>query len=402
MEKNFLNTPAYADGADDYITRCVIMRTAHLVLDTLQRRTNCSKQQDQGPEDPRKNASIEKILDLGSEPDHFIIQVTSSNSSIRIADFKDEKLRLREDDHNDSAILLNSLAQNGQRLETCALETPPFTFLPPTLRRDNSIPAAVYLTAGAIAVLCCVIFFVYLLCKSCEDVTDGSQAFSLLILAALGLIYSCLALFSLQPDRLVCFARTHATAFAYAVLYSAMLARSLMLATTDTDGLPGHISGLLQAALFVLLASVQVALSLQEWFLRKDEPLFYEAVIDLNREKLCVDTGVKFLFRLSYPMVLIGLQLLISPFIVSSRRNYREGALLALGGVASLLLWLGWTVPYLVTVPTTWSNKRYLFDLAVCFGIIAVPSTLLLVIFVPKVTGFTCEAQVCIIPMRCI
>ena len=48
-----------------------------------------------------------------------------------------------------------------------------------------------------------------------------------------------------------------------------LLSRSLMLATADFDGLPGHISGLTQTFLFVILSGLQVALSVQEWFIRE-------------------------------------------------------------------------------------------------------------------------------------
>ena len=40
--------------------------------------------------------------------------------------------------------------------------------------------------------------------------------------------------------------RLHCVPVAYSVLFSVLLSRSLMLATADFDGLPGHVSGLAQ------------------------------------------------------------------------------------------------------------------------------------------------------------
>ncbi len=81
-------------------------------------------------------------------------------------------------------------------------------------------------------------------------------------------MYGSLLSFALTPTPAVCFARAQGTALAYALVFSVLLARSLMLATADTDGLPGHISGAVQLALFLALASVQVALGVQEWLVR--------------------------------------------------------------------------------------------------------------------------------------
>ena len=85
-------------------------------------------------------------------------------------------------------------------------------------------------------------------------------------------------------------------------------------------------SGLTQTFLFVLLSGLQVALSVQEWFIRERK---YSEVVVAGRVRMlsCPDTsssGLPFLARLSYPMALLALQLLLSPFIVTSRRNYRD------------------------------------------------------------------------------
>ena len=63
--------------------------------------------------------------------------------------------------------------------------------------------------------------------------------------------------------------RLHCVPVAYSVLFSVLLSRSLMLATADFDGLPGHVSGLAQTALFAVLAGLQAALAAQEWLIRE-------------------------------------------------------------------------------------------------------------------------------------
>ncbi len=80
-----------------------------------------------------------------------------------------------------------------------------------------------------------------------------------------------------------------------------------MLATADTDGLPGHISGVIQTSLLLAFISVQVALTLQEWLLRAD-PFTRTAMFGRRQETVCADVGAAFLVRLVYPMILLGLQ----------------------------------------------------------------------------------------------
>ncbi len=162
-------------------------------------------------------------------------------------------------------------------------------------------------------------------------------------------MYGSLLSFALTPTPAVCFARAQGTALAYALVFSVLLSRSLMLATADTDGLPGHISGAVQLALFLALASVQVALGVQEWLVRSS-PLTVTRMVGHSQvrelfkcmrcvvalifgefqETSCADVGLPFLARLTYPMVLLLLQVVVSPFILSSRRNYHEGLLFCL------------------------------------------------------------------------
>ncbi len=75
-------------------------------------------------------------------------------------------------------------------------------------------------------------------------------------------------------------------------------------------------------------------------------------------------------------------QVVTCPFIAQSRRNYHEGKLFCLGTSACVLVWLTWSVAYFAIIP---GDHPGWFSVAVCAGIIATPSCLLLMIFVPKV-----------------
>ncbi len=249
----------------------------------------------------------------------------------------------------------------------------------------------VMLTVAAVGIAAAAALAGYLACKACSEVIEGSQAFSLLLLAVVCMVYAALLPYATDPDsggvdgELVCALRLHAVPVCYAALFAVLLSRSLMLATADFDGLPGHVSGLTQTFVFVLLAGLQFALSVQEWLIR-ERPYSMPAVSGGGRilRTQCPDTssGVPFLLRLSYVMLLLLLQLLLSPFVVNSRRNYREGALFCVAGCLCFAVWLAWSCAYVIVGPV---YGEHWFDVCVCAGLVAIPSVIILVVFLPKV-----------------
>ena len=71
--------------------------------------------------------------------------------------------------------------------------------------------------------------------------------------------YASFIPFGLSPTGLICLMRMMVLRLAFVFIFSVMLSRSLMLATADTDGLPGHLSGLIQSSLFCFMLGVKVS-----------------------------------------------------------------------------------------------------------------------------------------------
>ena len=70
---------------------------------------------------------------------------------------------------------------------------------------------------------------------------------------------------------------------------------------------------------------LQIAFVFQEWYL-KESPYTLSILVNGRHEILeCIMESHQILMDFSYPIALLGLQLLISPFIINSRRNYKEG-----------------------------------------------------------------------------
>ena len=163
--------------------------------------------------------------------------------------------------------------------------------------------------------------------------------------------------------------------------------QKVMLATTDDGDLPGHVSGFAQFTLFIFMLGIQIALIVQEWFLRSPSSYFESIHIERYQLTQCSAYGYNnesMAYKFSYVTLLLLLQIFISPFIVKSKRNYREGLLFCIASLVFLLVWAGWASLY-VFLPHNfgWSQWR---EISICSGLLLCPFSMILVIFVPKVS----------------
>ncbi|XP_076040737.1 protein bride of sevenless-like isoform X1 [Oratosquilla oratoria] len=252
-----------------------------------------------------------------------------------------------------------------------------FSFLADlTWRQDTWVTICV--TMAITGVVAAISIFTFISVRSCRgNTTEGSQAFTLLLLTASVLLYAAILPYSFEASELTCALRPFATALAYALVFSIMLSRSLMLATADSEGLLGHVSGLVQTSLFFFMVCVQVGLGVQYWLLHPGAGHAAHVPSPTGVLYTCVTERLKFLISLVYVMFLLLLQLIVSPFIVKSRRNYHEGFLFFLGTLMVVSVWVAWTTLYMLLGPI-WT------DACVCLGLAATPTVLIVVIFIPK------------------
>ena len=91
------------------------------------------------------------------------------------------------------------------------------------LRRETWL--TVMLTVAAVGFAVAVTTAGYISCKSCSEVVEGSQSFSLLLLFSAILVYGCLLVFAVDLDTVpssdfVCALRLHCVPVAYSILGS--------------------------------------------------------------------------------------------------------------------------------------------------------------------------------------
>lgn len=252
-------------------------------------------------------------------------------------------------------------------------------------------------TTAIIGILLAVAIFVFVASRSCRGrAPEGSQAFTLLLLVSCVLLYSAILPYSFEASSLTCALRPFVTSLTYAIVYSIMLARSLMLATADSEGLVGHVSGLVQTALLFFMVSVQAGLGVQQWVMNPPHTAFLQPPSAKGILYTCSGDRLYFIVSQSYVMFLLLLQLLVSPFIVRSRRNYHEGLLYFLATLLMAGVWVGWATLFML-LPPVWS------DACICLGLAATPTALLLTVFIPKtylMVRASARESACATPIR--
>ena len=232
--------------------------------------------------------------------------------------------------------------------------------------RTGDTWVTVLTSLASLGLLALLLAGIYLLLQ-CGQVLEGSQVTSLLLLLTLVLTYLSLAPFCLLPTSpLVCGLRDLGPSAVLSLCLAPLVSRSLLLATSDTDGLPGHASGVLQLVLGVSLVSVQAAVLTVTLLSRlaSDHVWLTSVLHGLSSHAQCSHQpgSPTWLSLMSWPGFLLLIQTLLSPVIWRSRRNYREGVLFSLASLGLCLVTAGWlTVYFLVSGENNKKDKKRRF-----------------------------------------
>lgn len=259
---------------------------------------------------------------------------------------------------------------------TATPAAPSYGLLSVTWKEDVWIASTLTVSAvGAICAACIAAFVLVRVCK--KDVMEGNPTFSFVLVAGTLLMYASAVPFAVQdsaagwPRQAVCYAKLFGASGSCAFVFSAMLARSLMIAACDCDSsFMSHVNGYLQTSLFAFTVGVQLALMLQ--FVA-----IHAAVVPSSDLCQMFVNGPLFLGTMSYDALLMVLLCFTSPFVFRSKRNYREGACFAIATYLVFVVWLCWTTAY-VALPRQWS------DMCVMVGLTATATVVVVTVFIPR------------------
>ncbi|XP_050436874.1 uncharacterized protein LOC126843394 isoform X2 [Adelges cooleyi] len=287
--------------------------------------------------------------------------VQDSNGT-RTLRFEDDLVRL--DQCETACLTCSDTERTGQQVD---LQRPRLTW-----KEDVWIASALTVSAvGAICATCIGAFVLIRVCK--KDIMEGNPTFTfILIIGTLFMYASALpfAVDSTSYDCALCYAKLFGTCASCSIVFSAMLARSLMIAACDCDSsFMSHVNGYLQTSLCAFTVCVQLALLLQFLAIHAIVP-----ASDLCR--LFVD-GKLFLGSLSYDGLLLLLLACATPFVFKSKRNYHEGACFAVATYLSLAIWACWCTAYVV-LPKKWS------DMCVMVGLTGTATVMVVTVFLPR------------------
>lgn len=236
-------------------------------------------------------------------------------------------------------------------------------------------------SVAVIGALCAIAIFTFVMTRVCMgDILEGSPALSFFLLIAIFISYSSTLAFSLEPigtqgdqtiPSILCDLRVLGPPISYAILFSILLSRSLMLAASDQDGgFMSHVNGYLQAVLIFFICAVQFALSgqnlLQNSFLHSQT---------LSCQSMYANH--KFIILLSYNAFLLLLLITVIPFMIKSKRNYREGTFFSTAILAIFFVWVTWILLFYL-LPSHYS------DAAVVLGLTGTATAILVSVFIPR------------------
>ncbi|XP_068084837.1 G-protein coupled receptor family C group 6 member A [Anabrus simplex] len=243
--------------------------------------------------------------------------------------------------------------------------------------RSDAWVAAVA-SIGAVGIACCFVISIFIAVRILKgDILEGNPTFSFFLLISIVFTYCATLPFSFNVndpshflDSLFCSLRVTGTSLGYALLFSIMFSRGLMLASCDQDGgFMSHINGYIQSVLCFFILGVQIALSTQFWIINT-------TFLDPNQCASMYE-GYYFQILLCYDIFLLILLVCTCPFTIRSKRNYREGIYFTAASILSLLIWVGWTTAYLLS-PREWQ------DAAISGGLAATASGILITVFIPR------------------
>ena len=141
-----------------------------------------------------------------------------------------------------------------------------FNFLEPGLQWKDDTWVTIMATLASLGIGLALGLSLFLAGKVCTEVLEASQVTSFFLLFAIVFSYACFVPFGFQASEEICFWRLMGTRMAFVSLFSLLLSRSIMLATSDLDGLPGHITGFIQFTICSFMIAVEVSYILSMYY----------------------------------------------------------------------------------------------------------------------------------------
>lgn len=218
------------------------------------------------------------------------------------------------------------------------------------IKSDSWVAAGITISSlGTLISLAILIFIVARIYM--EDVLEGNPIGTIALLISLMILFASFTPFSIEytSDRLImikssesmynvaslCSMRIFLVTLCYCLVFSLLLCRALMLASIGSEGgFLSHVNGYIQCIICLFSGFVQIGLSTQLII------VMHAAQNAISCEEIYY--GNWFWALLAYDGFLLIFLIVLSPCIIRSQRNYREGILIPIGTVLCLAVWMIW------------------------------------------------------------
>lgn len=208
------------------------------------------------------------------------------------------------------------------------------------------------LTACVLGVIVAIAILIFIVIRiTIGDVFEGNPMSTIMLLLALVIQFGSFVPFSIEyvadhknaqitfddADTMntLCAVRIFLVTLCYCLTFSLLLSRAMMLASIGSEGgFLSHVNGYIQSVICLFSTLVQIGLSTQLLI-----------VMHIANESVSCENlfyGHWLWGLLAYDLLLLIFTVILSPLIVHSQRNYKEGILLVVGSILVLIIWLVW------------------------------------------------------------
>ena len=248
----------------------------------------------------------------------------------------------------------------------------------------------VVIIAGT-GVLMTLILMLYIMCKICSGrLVKRYLVIGVPMLIAMLLLFLSVIPYVFTPSEEICGMRYFAHGFSYSLCFASILTKMMSLKDHKLVGLGGNVSKVNQLLLIFFMVSVQVAIGVQWWVLRKPVLLTevlteqYNGGLKQTTYYACDFDRKDFIAYHSYVIFLIALCCIYSLSIRNNGKDSKDvsARVLSVCSWFCLFLWIAIIVTFFVL-------ERKLLEAVCSIGLLAVALSVLLIVFLPTISAIS-------------
>lgn len=241
---------------------------------------------------------------------------------------------------------------------------------------ENKLWLIVVLAVACGGVAACLLFFVYVIYKTCVGLLNKRYiGLGILLLLSLMALYLSVLPYVFTPSEVGCTARHLLPSITYSIVYATCLSKLMSLRAYKLIGLGGELSNLNQFLSVTFISGVQIAISVQ--YVSIKGSFLERHIIESEETYSCKFEREEFVVYLVYDMFLIIVCSLYALTVRKEKKNMGEAIFILICSWINIALWIAWVAVMMII-------SREFVELTICVGILACATVITATVFVPK------------------